>query len=618
MQEVERLLNAYQSGDYQAAAAMAQAMTQRFPAFQFGWKAYGSILKLNHQLQDCIAPMQEAVRLAPQDAESQANLGDALASLGHYAQSADACRLAVLLAPGYALAHNNLGNALFHLGEREQALACYLEAIRLEPAYAQAHFNLGNLLDKQGLLSEAERAYRQALRLNDAYPQALTNLSAVLASMGRHAEAEAACRQAIAIEPLNAQARSNLIFVMSYLESASPQALLDEARAYGQCVSTQVTNRFEHWSTADRPARLKIGFVSGDFRNHPVGYFLEGLMSHLDRDRFETYAFTTNLRVDALTEKFRDLFAHWCPIHGLNDDEAARLIHDQAPHVLVDLAGHTALNRLAVFARRPAPVQVTWLGYFGTTGLTEMDWILASPHAVPESEAWHYTERVWRLPETSLCFTAPSVPLPVGPLPAAATGHITFGCFNNLAKVNARVVRVWARVLQAIPGSVLMLKARQLSEPDVAERMLTAFEEQGVERERLVLQGPSSREDYLAAYHQIDIALDPFPYTGGTTSVEGLCMGVPVLTLKGDRFIAHQGEVLAHNAGLSDWIARDEDDYVRRAARFAGDLPKLAMLRATLRESLLRSPLCDAPRFATHFGEAMQSLWTRHLQRSAH
>lgn len=592
-------------------------MTQRFPAFPFGWKAYGSILKLNQQLQDCIAPMQEAVRLAQLDAEAHANLGDALAALGHYTQAADACRQALRLAPGYALAHNNFGIALFHLGQLDEARACYLEAIRLEPGYAQAHFNLGNLLDKQGRLGEAETAYREAIRLQDGYFQALTNLSSVLTGMGRYTEAEATCREAIAAEASNAQVRSNLLFLMNYLDSVPPQALLAEARAYGRCVSTQVQERFDGWNVADHPGRLKIGFVSGDFRNHPVGYFLDGLMSHLDRDQFETVACSTQLQEDDLTTRFRGLFDHWCPIHGLNDGEAARRIHGQAPHVLVDLAGHTALNRLAVFARRPAPVQVTWLGYFGTTGLPEMDWILASPHTVPEVEAGYYTEQVWRLPETSLCFTAPAVDVAVGPLPAAATDRVTFGCFNNLAKVNERVVRVWSQVLQAVPGSVLMLKARQLSEPGVADRMVAAFAQRGVGRERLVMEGPSSRADYLAAYHRVDIALDPFPYTGGTTSMEGLWMGVPVLTLKGDRFVAHQGEVIAHNAGLPDWIAQDESDYVRRACHFASDLPALARLRAELRDTVLRSPLFDAPRFALHFGQAMQELWARHLAQRA-
>lgn len=677
MQEVERLLACYEHGDYEAAEALARSLTQRAPQFQFGWKAHGSILKLMNRVQECIAPMQEAVRLDPHDAEALNNLGDALTCLGDYAQAESACRQATRLAPGYALAHNNLGNALLRLELPSQAEAAYAEAIRLAPNFPQAHFNRGHLYELQGRPAEAEASYREAIRLESGYVEAHTNLGYLLANQGRLAEADVSCRNALRLNPANALAHNNLglvmlkldryaeaeacfreairidpylhrahnnlgnallnlwrlpeavnayreagllsppgsesasnsVFVRNYLEALSPHSILEAARQCGESISAGVTQRFSAWVEPDTFSRLRIGFVSGDFKLHPVGYFLEGLMTHFDRGMVETFAYSASQQEDALTKKLRNLFDHWDPIFNLSDQQAATLIHEHGLQILIDLSGHTAHNRLGVFARRPAPLQVTWLGYVGTTGLPEMDWILGSPHSVDHGEEWQFTEKVWRLPETSLCFTPSDIDTPVGSLPAGTSNLITFGCFNNLAKVNDEVIRVWAKVLNAVEKSRLMLKAPQLIDAQVRGRLVKRFEDLGVSRHRLILEGPSSRIDYLAAYQRIDIALDTFPYPGGTTSVEGLWMGVPFVTLRGDRFVARQGEMLARNAGLHDWIAHDSDNYVEVARRHASNLLGLSRLRSELRAQVLRSPLFDAHRFARNFEQAMKSLW---------
>jgi len=285
--------------------------------------------------------------------------------------------------------------------------------------------------------------------------------------------------------------------------------------------------------------------------------------------------------------------------------------------VLIDLSGHTKHNRLPVFAWKPAPVQVTWLGLPATSGVAEMDYVLGDPWAIPEQCEDQFTEAVWRMPDSYLCLTIPASPIQVAPLPALVSGHVTFGSFNNLTKMNDSVVAVWARILTSVPNSRLLLKAKQLSDAAVCTQTLQRFAAHGIAPERMQLQGIlASRNEHLATYNKVDIALDTFPYPGVTTSVEALWMGVPVLSMQGDRFLSCTASSIAHNAGLAEWIAAGQDDYVAKAVRYASDLPRLAVLRAGLRQQVLASPLFDAPRFARHFEEALWGMWQRHREQS--
>jgi predicted O-linked N-acetylglucosamine transferase (SPINDLY family) len=279
--------------------------------------------------------------------------------------------------------------------------------------------------------------------------------------------------------------------------------------------------------------------------------------------------------------------------------------------ILIDLSGHTAHNRLPMFAWKPAPVQASWLGYFATTGLAAMDYFIADPWTLPESMEAHFSEKIWRLPETRLCFTPPEFELALAPPPALVNGHLTFGGFNALPKMTEEVVALWARVLAAVPHSRLFLKAKQLKEASVRERTLDRFAAHGIDADRLILEASSPRADYLASYQRVDIALDPFPFPGGTTTVECLWMGVPVLTLPRESFLSRQGLGLLMNAGLANWVARDEDDYVARARAHASDLQGLARLHQGLRQQVLASPIFDARRFAGHFEAALRGMWTQ-------
>lgn len=353
-----------------------------------------------------------------------------------------------------------------------------------------------------------------------------------------------------------------------------------------------------------------MGVVSGDLRDHSVGHFFESVVKALDPKRIELIGYPTHHEVSALTLRIKPCFAAWKPLVGLNDAAAAKLIHDDGIHVLLDLSGHTAYNRLPVFAWKPAPVQASWLGYCATTGVAEIDYYIADSWTLPESQERYFSEKIWRLPESYLCFAEPAESGPVSPLPALGNGYLTFGSFNNLTKMTDDVVELWAALLRAIPGSRLLLKAKQLKEAAVAERVRERYAAHGIDAGRLQLEGPiAGRGGHLATYERIDIGLDPFPYNGVTTTMEALWMGVPVLSLSGERFLARQGVGILTNAGLSDWVAADGAALIARAQAWSQDLAGLAALRAGLRERLKASALLDAPRFARHVENAFFEMW---------
>lgn len=565
-------------------------------------------------------PLEELVALLRQGRHAQAlrahlapgwaALGIALLQQGRAADAREALRCALRLRPDDAETLTNLGAAVQQSGCTQEAESHYRAALRLKPDHPEACNNLANVLAQAGRLHEAEVLYRAALRVRPAFAQAHDNLGAALQDLGRFVEAEASYRAALQADPGFTKAHSDLLLCLNFTDRPVSYCL-DQARAYGRAVATPAHEAFKAWHCPPDARRLRVGLVSGDLREHPVGYFLESLLQQLDPEAIELLAYTTTRCADSLTQRIRPRFAAWRSIAELDDRAAAGAIHDDAVHILLDLSGHTAGNRLPVFARKPAPLQASWLGYFASTGLREMDYVLLDTIAAPPGDTPAFTETIHRLPGPRYCFTAPAGAAPVGPLPAAREVGVTFACFNTLNKINGRVATLWARVLRALPGSRLFLKARLLQDPRIAAEVVQRFEAHGVAAHRLLLEGWSPRAEYLAAYGRADIALDPFPYTGGTTTLEALWMGVPVLTLRGDRLLSRQGESILICAGLPDWIAEDEDDYVARAVRCARDLPGLAALRGGLRQRLAASPLLDAAGFARDFEAALRDLWTQ-------
>ena len=382
-----------------------------------------------------------------------------------------------------------------------------------------------------------------------------------------------------------------------------------------------VAQPYSTWANHPDTTRcLRIGFVSGDLRQHPVGNFLEAVLASLSSGmsgRLRLYAYSNSSQEDEVSERIKAHCHGWHSAVGQSDESLAQRIREDGIDILIDLSGHTAHNRLPLFAWKPAPVQATWLGYLATTGVSAIDYVIADAWTLPESEEVNFTEKVWRLPESYLCFTPPADSVDVGPLPAIHNGYITFGSFNNLTKMNDSVVALWSRILATIPDSRLYLKSPQLKEDSVQQSVVERFAGHGIDAGRLILEGPVPRTDYLKPFQRVDIALDPFPYPGITTSVENLWMGVPVLTLAGKSFLSRQGIGLLMNAGLPEWIAGDADDYVARAVSHASDVQALSSLRGELRQRVLASPIFDASRFSQHFEAALRGMWQAWCEQQA-
>jgi len=534
--------------------------------------------------------------------EDQGRLGEALE---HYEN-------AIGIAPKLVRAHLNRGNVLMQMGQMALAHKSYETALIIDPGYAAAHFNMGNAYLRSNQPTAALRCYDKAMAIDAAFVECELARANVLDDLGQFDAALDGCRRVLERRPDFFEAHSNLLFSHNYRGSYRAEWMLADARRFG-AVAARHARIARSWGNSRDPDRcLRVGLVSGDLRSHPVGYFVEGILDALARNasgRLALHAYSTTTDSDAVSTRIRSHCRAWTSIAGVPDSVAAGKVVEDGIDILLDLSGHTAGNRLGLFAWKPAPVQATWLGYWATTGLAEMDYLIADPVTLPPSEEKYFTERIWRLPETRLCFTAPNESIDPGPLAALANGYVTFGCCNNLSKMNDDVVLVWGRILRAMPTSRLLLKAKQLNEESVRQDVEQRFSRQGIGADRLMLEGPSSRADYLTAYRRIDIALDPFPFPGGTTSAEALWMGVPVQTLNGEHFLSRQGAGILTNAGLPDWIADNTADYVTRTVAHASDTDALAALRNVLRQQVMASPLFDAQRFANHFEAALRAMW---------
>ena len=567
---------------------------------------------------------------------------------GQLVQAERLCHQILSLDAGHAASLHLLGLVAYKTGRSARAVEMFNRAIALDAAVAQYHFNLGDAHMAQGLVTEAISDFQCALAIDSNYAEALVNLAYAHKVQGRHIEAITCCEAALSIEPdyflaicllaeihqeqgnvtdaianlqqvlkvepHNFDAYSSLLLLQNLSPNRAQAESFTEAQFFGELVAQNASPNTVFRNTTDPSRCLRVGLVSGDLHAHPVGYFVEGplkALSGLATKGIEIFAYSNSATSDAVTERIKVSCQGWFWAAGVPDQALAQRIRDDEIDILIDLSGHTAHNRLPLFAWKPAPVQVTWLGYLATTGVAAIDYVLADAWTLPESEEINFTEKVWRLPESYLCLTPPDSDVDVGPLPALLNGHVTFGSYNNLSKVNNDVVALWARVLHAVAGSRLYIKSPQLKDVSVQQSTKKRFAAHGIEEGRLILEGFVPRADYLKAYQRVDIALDPFPYPGITTTVETLWMGVPVLTLAGRSFLSRQGIGLMMNAGLPEWVATDADDYVVRAVSHASDLHTLSALRSKLRHQVLTSPIFDAQRFGQHFEDALRSMWVR-------
>lgn len=610
--QLDLAIEHHQAGRFDEAEQLYRDILLAAPHHRDALHLLGAVAHQTGRNAEAIQLIQRAITIDGSQSVFHNSLGSVYQSLGHLAAAAACYQQSVALDRNYPEGHNNLGMVLIDLGRHAEAATLLERAVQLRPEYANAHNNLGIALKLLGRFAEATAAFRRGLQSRDSFWEAHFQLGNILKDQGRVAEAIESYERVLEFEPHAVTTLNNLLCTLSYRESitleelASAHARFD--RVFGERYRGQ-TRPHDNDRNPDRP--LRIGFVSPDLHRHPVGFFSVRMFEHLDRTQVEAFVYHDSLSSDDITGRIRAVASAWRDVHGWSDDRLAQSIRDDRIDILFDLAGHTRGSRLLVFARKPAPIQISWAGYVGTTGLQTMDYILADRHEVPPEAERHYCERVLRMPDGYVCYEPPACAPPVSPVPALRTGHVTFGSFNNQAKLGPRTIATWSRILHRVPGSRLVLKYYAMSNPAVAGRLREMFAGHGIEPGRIDFLGTTSHAEQMARYRDIDIALDPCPYNGGLTTLEALWMGVPVVTCPGETFAGRHSLSHLSNVGLTTTIARDLEDYVDLAASLADDLPTLARLRAGLRERMQSSPLCDGAGFARNFEPLMRDVWRK-------
>jgi protein O-GlcNAc transferase len=626
----------------EAAAAYRRALALN-PDFAEAACNLGVILADQGRYEEAEARYRRALALSPGFAEAACNLGIALAEQGKPDEAADCYRRALETRPDFAEAHYNLGLARHRLGDAagaeescaaavqhrpaypeawyllgvlaqkrddaERALACFNEVLMLEPDHVGAQFNKGLELVRLNRLDEGEAALERTLSLNPGHAEARYSLGYNRLLQGRREEAIEDCEKALALAPDHAAALDTWLFALLYKSGTTAEQIGAAHGRYAARIEAPLqARRPVHCNPPDPARRLRIGYVSPDLHLHSVAFFLEPILDHHDRTRFEICCYSNSAVRDEYTVRFIAAADLWIPCHDLSDDALAERIVADGIDILVDLAGHSAHNRLRVFARKPAPVQVTWLGYPETTGLKAIDYRITTADVDPPgSERWH-SEALWRLPRSLWCYRPPvDMAGLVSASPCAGAGFVTFGSMNNLSKLTPETLGLWARILNAVPGA--RLRMTNIPEGSATERLREFFIAHGIPAERLHIHGKMSHAGFRAALGEIDIALDSFPYNGTTTTCQSLWMGIPVIALAGSTSVSRSGLALLRLVGLEELCARDEDEYVGIATALARDPARLGGLRSELRARFEASPLRDEPGITREIEAAYRAIW---------
>jgi predicted O-linked N-acetylglucosamine transferase (SPINDLY family) len=558
---------------------------------------------------------REVLQRQPDHADSLHLLGVIALQTGNLPAALALVQRAVALRPDAAVCRNSLGQVLERLGRDDEAGRCYEAAIELDPGYAEAHNNLGYVHARQDRPTEAESLYRKAIDLDPDYAEPHTNLGNLFKDRGELDAAIAHYRRAIELRPDLSALHSNLLLTLHYHPDFSPADLAREHRSWAERhVKPLEGARRPHENLPEPSRRLRVGYVSADFREHPVARFILPLLREHDRRQVEVFAYSDVRAPDATTALVRDHFDRWRDVAMLGDEALADVVRADGIDILVDLAAHSGHNRLLTFARKPAPVQITYLAYCSTTGVDAIDYRVTDRFLDPPGGSGRYTEASIHLPHCYWCYAAPPLPVSAHPPTQRGAGPPTFGCLNNFAKVTEVTLALWIRLLRRVPEARLLVYART---DDHRGRVRRALSEAGLEESRAAFVGHQSLVDYLETYRLIDVALDPHPFGGGTTTCDALWMGVPVISLAGRTAVSRAGSTLLSNVGLGRLVARSAEQYAELAVELIRDPAELAALRRELRGRIESSPVMDAPRFARDLEAAFRTVWREWCEKRA-
>ena len=557
--------------------------------------------------------LEKAIQINPDYADAHNNFGNVLIELGDYQKAKDCFQKTIEIQPNFTQAHSNLGIVLKELGDYQKAISCFQKAIEIQPNFAQAHNNLGTAFKELEEYQKAMSCYQEAIKIEPNNADAHYNLGIVFKELGEYQKAIICNEKAINLKPDYVRAYSNMMLTSLLLEKVDPKDYLAKTKKFRLSLKPINSDLLLKYKFDNRPEKLKIGFVSGDFQQHPVGFFLLDTLKNLKDKNLELIAYSNSQKKDSLSVKLKSHFTNWREITNQSDKKVVNQIREDGIHILFDLSGYSAKNRLPIFINKPAPIQISWAGFLASTGIPEVDYIIGDPYVTPKDNVNHFTEKIFNLPNIWCCFSVPEFEVKINEPPSVKNRYITFGCFNNLSKINNEVIALWSKILKAIPKSKIFLKTKQLNDPYVKEKIMNYFKKNNINSNLLILEGSSPRNVLLDTYNKVDIALDPFPYSGGTTSFESTWMSTPVLTKKGTTFVSRTTGSINHNCGMSDWIASDENEYVKKAIKFSANFEQLSKINKSLRKTALESPLFNSLLFAKQLDTALWEMWNNFI-----
>jgi predicted O-linked N-acetylglucosamine transferase (SPINDLY family) len=573
-------------------------------------------------------------------------LGTVHTKFGRFEESLEEHNKALAREPNNACLLSNLADAHRKLGHVDHAEKFYNLAIAAQPNFWEIYFNIGSFYKEQGALDNAIDAYLKAIAINPNFTRLWVYLAIAYGEKSDHPNAYAWLQKTLTAEPNNAEAHlaigflkkeqgllsealehhtlafagkdnaaahSNYLFMLHYDANMTPQDIYNKTLEWSARYAEGITH-LPHRNNPNPDRRLRIGYVSADLYKHPVTAYIESMLHSHDAAAVEVFCYANQLKQDDVTKRIQSSVHQWRNIHGVSDDIAARLIQEDEIDILIDLSGHTASNRLLLFARKPAPIQATWIGYFNTTGMKAMDYIITDRFLVPPEDEHLYVEKPLRLPHSGAVYAVPDLEIPIKALPAQANGYITFGCFNALSKLTPEVIRVWSEILKRVPHAMLLLKNKSFGQESMCAQYSEHFAAHGITQERLAFAGASPTAAYLEAYNSVDIALDPFPYNGSTTTFDGFWMGVPIIALKGHNLVSHIGESLLSAVGLEELIGNTTEEYIEKAVGLAGNISKLSTIRNGLRDTLTAAPIANPPLFTRGLEAAFRNIWKQWCQ----
>lgn len=572
--ELDKWSKLHNKQRHKEAEKISREMIKKYPKIGMTWKTLGITLVDTEQYIESLCISKTALKLLPDDPEIPYNIGIAFQLLGMLKAATICYSRAIDIKPDYLEAHNNLGTVLQKQGNFAEGIACYEKALSIKSDTYRVHNNLGFALSNQGMFIEADGYFNKALELESDFEGAFSNL---LFSLNYHPDKSAE-------EIYEAYEEYNKRFVLPF------------SRYHKGHVNVKNPNR-----------RLKVGYVSGDFNLHAVRFFLEPLLANHNHMAVEVYAYAELTKEDEMSQKYKSYCEHWIPTAGMSDDALAEKMREDEIDILVDLAGQTNGNRLEVFARKPAPVSLSWLGYAYTSGVSAIDYYLSDEVSVPLGSEHLFAEKPWRMDQSSLVYS-PAVGMgEVNPLPALEKGYITFGTLTRSIRVNHRTIKVWAELLKRVPNSKLIINSKDYTTSAMQEKLAERFKEHGIDKERLEIGYRSPPWDVL---RKIDIGVDCFPHNSGTTLFETLYMGIPYVTLLGRPSVGRLGSSILHGLGRDEWIANSEEEYIEKLVAIAGDIPALTRLRTGLRDEMRQSILMDGAGFARKVEEAYKEMFT--------